>query len=194
MRVSHLARAVENWCYSMAVLVTAPDPTRYLLRWITGDMSAPRVIWDRAGLSEYLSRWYVWPTRTYGAKDFDEKRGAVAVFLHRFHRGDDDRECHSHPWHWAISLILAGGYIEERRVRGTNIVVERVVKPWSINFIRGDDYHRVDLLEEDAWSLFVAGPRASDWYFWNRDTGETTQWEKFIARKRGETVETIKET
>ena len=36
------------------------------------------------------------------------------VYLHRFLRGDEDRELHNHPW-YAISLILVAGYLEERR-------------------------------------------------------------------------------
>ena len=74
-------------------------------------------------------------------------------------------------------------------------VYVRTVRPWTLNIIRGEDYHRVDLIENDAWSIFFAGPRhGADWNFWNRYTSETTPWREFIARKRGQTVGQLVET
>ena len=162
---------------------------RTLLYRLTDRLAEPRVIWDRAGLSPYLSRWYL-----YGSRPGVERTGPVAVFLHRFHRGDDDMELHSHPWAWSLAIILAGGYKEERRIHafGRSWVTLRTWRPGDINFIRGEDYHRVDLLEDDSWSLFIAGPHAGDWYFWNRHTDETTFWKTFIARKRGERVDEVR--
>ena len=170
-----------------------------LLRRIVEKLDPPRVIYDRAGGSPYLSRWYVFgaPVANDGKPVFgydgnpregvtwDDRKGPVALYLHRFHRGDDDDDLHDHPWKWSIAIILAGGYSEERRVRGTDRVIRRAIKPWTINVIRGDDFHRVDLIEDDSWSLFIAGPRVSSWSFWDRHTGETVPWRTFIARKRG---------
>ena len=109
------------------------------------------------------------------------------MFLHKFHRGDDDAELHNHPWTWAFALILSGGYIEERRrgaMEGGGPVFIREVRPFSLNLIHFDTFHRVELLEKDAWSLFVAGPREGGWSFWNRATGKLTPWREFIDRKR----------
>ena len=78
--------------------------------------------------------------------------------------------------------MIAGGYREERRLGAR--VISRLVSPLSLNWISGDDFHRVDLLEEDAWSIFIAGPKASSWGFWDRDTGEYTPWREFLARKK----------
>ena len=36
------------------------------------------------------------------------------VYLHRFERPDNDRHLHNHPWPWAVSLVLTGGYDEVR--------------------------------------------------------------------------------
>jgi hypothetical protein len=158
---------------------------RALLHWLTRRFPEPRVIYDRAGESPYLSRWYLYPART---EDREEKRGQFALFLHRFHRGDDDSELHSHPWSWSVALILAGGYREERRARLglCDAVITRAVRPWTFNIIRADDFHRVDLYEEDAWSLFLAGPKTGvDWGFWDRATGAFLPWREFITRKRG---------
>jgi hypothetical protein len=169
------------------------NATRSLLQWLVARIGTPRVIYDRDGGSPYLSRWYLIGIRR---SDDDRLTGQLAdtapdhwlarlpfnLFLHRFHRSDDDGALHSHPWSWAVSLVLVGGYREERRVGDS--VISRVVKPWSINFLRGEDYHRVDLLEEDAWSLFLVGPKVSTWFFWQRETCMRAQWRRFINAKR----------
>lgn len=148
---------------------------RSLLHRLVRRMPDPRVIFDRDGVSPYLSRWYL--------KQHDRGRG-IARFLHCFHRGDDDLELHNHPWEWSVAFILSGGYREERRV-GDDVIV-RELRPGSINIIRADDFHRVDLYSDESWSLFIAGPQTGrGWGFWNRETGEFTPWREFITRKRG---------
>lgn len=165
---------------------------RELLNAFVRVLPDPRVIYDREGGSPYLSRWYL-----LGAKpDEDAKlKGQVVfketwasrlpfnVYLHRFHRSDDDGALHSHPWTWAVSLVLVGGYGEERR-QGDQVIT-RTVLPMTINFLRGDDFHRVDLIEHDAWSLFVVGPKASTWYFWDRTRKQRAHWRAFVQAKRG---------
>jgi hypothetical protein len=165
---------------------------RRLLQWITARISPPRVIYDRLGVSPYLSRHYIVgrPKMPDGSAPFDwdgaPRSGIVwpssslGICLHHFHRSDEAGELHNHPWRWAISFILAGGYREERRLRGTNRVIQRTVKPGSLNFIGAEDFHRIDLLQPDAWSLFIVGPRFSDWGFWNRETTRFTPWRQFI--------------
>lgn len=58
------------------------------------------------------------------------------LFLHRFRRGDEDRELHNHPW-WGLSLVLVGGYLEERRVwaAGGERVETRRLRPGALNLI-----------------------------------------------------------
>lgn len=168
---------------------------RALLHALARRLSEPRVIFDREGGTPYLSRWYLIGVRrgndaALRGQFVDEQANASLMarlpfnlFLHRFHRSDDDGALHNHPWAWSLSLMLAGGYSEERR--DGDSVVRRVVRPWSFNFIRGTDYHRVDLLEPDAWSLFLVGPKVSSWYFWDRNTRARANWRDFIAAKRG---------
>lgn len=121
----------------------------------------------------YLTRWYLWPPRPRG-KDDDT---SFAVFIHFFHRGDEDRDQHNHPWDLSASLILSGGYREER---GNDV---RIVRPGSINIIRGTDFHRVDLLEPSCgcWTLFVAGRRSQDWGFRDHVTGEFIPWRTYVS-------------
>jgi hypothetical protein len=167
---------------------------RALVEWVASKLPNPRVIYDQSGRDAYLSRYYLVgaPTHPDGGSPFDQfgdvrpgtKWGdkSWGLYLHRFHRGDADPELHNHPWSWAVSLVLAGGYLEERRV-GLD-VVQRVLEPGALNFIRGDTYHRVDLLERDAWTLFLVGPKTQSWGFWNRGTWVTTPWREFISAKR----------
>jgi hypothetical protein len=164
-----------------------------------------RVIMDRAGKSPYLSRYYLIgkPRMADGSSPFDGGQlkkdaihvGGIGVFVHRFHRSDDDVALHNHPWRWAISLILAGGYREERRtINGTSVEISDAIgeievnsyEPGNINVLTSETFHRVDLYEEEAWSLFVTGPKFSSWGFWDRATGEFVPWRAFIARLRGD--------
>lgn len=129
----------------------------------------------------YLLRYYLWgwtPWKPKGSKVISWLPGAM---LHQFVRGDEDLELHNHPWKWAFSIILAGGYREERMVDGKVFTFK--VRPGSINIIRDNDFHRVDLFEEDCWTLFITGPKAQSWGFMDRITREFTPWREFIAKK-----------
>ncbi len=181
---------------------------RRLLTLATRLLSAPRVIYDRRGATPYLSRWYL-----VGTQPDTTPRGQVhpiaerhaepwQLYLHRFHRGDDDTALHSHPWAWAVSLVLVGGYWEERRVRSNyeatlgaptadaDAVVRREVRPGTLNVLQADTFHRVDLRDGDCWTLFLVGPKETGWFFWDRWTDITTPWRQFIAELRGADWET----
>lgn len=177
----------------LAMRAARPTMRELLALW-SESLSPPRVSYDREGRSPYLSRWYLIGHR----RESDEERRFVDalapdgvrehalpfnLFLHRFHRSDDDGALHSHPFEWAVSWVLVGGYSEERRVGDR--VVRRDVLPWRINFIRGDTFHRVDLFEQDAWSLFLVGPKLPTWHFWDRHTRMRARWNEFIAWRRG---------
>lgn len=90
---------------------------------------------------------------------------------------------HNHPWLWSFAIILKGGYSEERRVGDD--VARRTFRPFSINFIRHTDYHRVDLLGTESWSLFVAGPKHGTWRFWDRALKASADQQDFIDWRAG---------
>lgn len=144
-----------------------------------------RTIPNREGTGPYLSRFYILGS----ARDDESLDGTTVqhgarsmnVMLHKFHASDSDAALHSHPWKWGLSIILVGGYWEERRV-GDEVVRKRR-RPFTVNFLRGDDFHRVDLIERDCWTLFIAGPKKGTWAFWIRETGELIPWQKFLARR-----------
>lgn len=102
------------------------------------------------------------------------------VMLHQFHRGDEDKELHSHPW-YGTSKILIGGYREYRLVKG--VVREiRYVEGDLVPLVRGL-YHRVELLEPTCWTLVVHSPSSPDWDFLDVETGVKTPWKEFIYGK-----------
>lgn len=154
----------------------------------------PRVFYDRKGERPYFSRYYL--AGRIKTDDGDERdpapqrrRGVLiptrnhGLYLHHFHRGDDEYELHSHPWRWAVSVVLAGGYSEERLGRGGRIAW-RTLGPGSINVLRANTFHRVELIEEDAWTLILTGPKRDTWGFWNRDTYLFVNHREFHQRMR----------
>jgi hypothetical protein len=136
------------------------------------------------GGSPYLTRWYLWPEGPRTTEDVDPEQDPesslpFALFLHKFHRGDADRDQHSHPWDLSVAIVLAGGYREERGPE------TRTYVPGMINVIRGDDFHRVDLLNPamGSWSLFVAGRKTGGWGFKDAASGIVTPWQTYLASK-----------
>jgi hypothetical protein len=100
------------------------------------------------------------------------------VRIHCFHRGDTDREHHNHPL-WALSLILRGGYREERLMRDGTVRV-RDYGPGSLNLIMPRTFHRVDLIDGEAWTLIVSGPvHEEGWGFIDPETSAYIPHEDF---------------
>lgn len=155
-----------------------PAPTgamRALLRAADALLPPPLVIPSRAGDADYLARYYLLGGPRSGPRRsrlFDWlPRSTPNIFLHRIRRSDDGPHLHSHPWKTAISVILAGGYSEERRAGNSVYRIAR--RPGDVVTIDAGDYHRVDLIGAESWSLFIAGPATPDhiWNFWDRHTG-----------------------
>ncbi len=116
----------------------------------------------------YLIRWYLTPS---GKGKFAKwyRRNFPGVFLHCFLESDPDRGWHSHPWTWAASLILRGGY---RESRPDNWFLNwyddlwREYKEGNWNTLTGADWHKVKLLTPKVWTLFVVGPlHGLEWSF-----------------------------
>lgn len=113
---------------------------------------------DRDGRA-YLTRYFVagWSPHN--------KQAGPAVFLHHFVASDSSDHVHSHPWGWSCSLILAGGY-REQRCTPDGPMQARVYHPGDLNLLGPNDRHRVDLLEADCWTLFLAGDVVQSWGFY----------------------------
>lgn len=144
-------------------------------------MLEKRVIYRRDG-KPYLERYYLF----HGSR-FKKLPG---IYLHKFLSSDEDYELHDHPWNTSVSLILSKGYEEERREEyyANGKLHRRVViedfSPGMFNLITKDDFHRVTLKSDHAWTLFMSGDRQKDWGFWSRDTDEYTPWRTHIAKKK----------
>jgi len=131
---------------------------------------------------DYLTRYILW--------DGGRNRGRVAI--HRFHRNDEDEELHNHPWR-GTSLILVGGYYEERMELHLEKsgpykillpkVISKVFPPFSVVTLEPNTFHRVDLLEEDCWTIFFSGPVVQSWGFLDRDSLAFFPWREFIKMK-----------
>jgi hypothetical protein len=159
----------------------------------------PRIIGRRLA-KNYLLRYYPYGRRTTfeesvakkvaeplaGATRAPEKIARqLNLFLHNFQDSDRDKELHSHPFKWGLAIVLSGGYREERthdplllQQHGIKPHIQkRTHLPLSFNFIEAVDFHRVDLIEEDAWTIFLVGPEVDTWGFWDRDTGKYAPYE-----------------
>ncbi len=124
----------------------------------------------------YLTRYYL----------FGKDRAFGNIFLHHFHQDDKDmgtdgeKLLHNHPWPFSFSIILAGGYSEER-LQPDGTIRRKDYPAGSFNYMNDKHFHRVDLLEEDGWSLFFTGWRSEkrSWGFWDRVTKEYTDFTKY---------------
>lgn len=119
----------------------------------------------------YLNRWGM------------EIPGVGGVLLHRMDAPDPDIALHDHPWSF-VSIILAGGYTEERALTrdaarfalaaekyevGDHLqrgeIVER--RRWSVRRLGLEECHRIThLAGKVSWSLVIHGPRRWPWGFW----------------------------
>jgi hypothetical protein len=174
-----------------------PVTIRRFLLWLTDNLlRPPRVIYDKVVGLPYLSRWYLLggarmedgtsPWDGWGDPKREAKwsRWPFMIALHRFHQSDEERDPHNHPFKWSLALILSGGYIEERWDPETGYTLSRKLKPWSLNWIRHDTYHRVDLIGDDCWTLFIMGPKVHGWGFLDMSTGRTIPWRDYFAKRK----------
>lgn len=117
----------------------------------------------------------------------------ISVYLHRFLRSDADKELHNHMWS-GLSLILSGAYREEKLC--TTVAHAEVVttlhKAGRFNHIGKDDFHRVDLLSPEVWTLFIVGKKQrDDWGFIDRYTMKYVPWRDFVLARDGFVQEDI---
>lgn len=143
-----------------------------------------RIITEHDGADDvYLERYYMAGREPkYFPEEVKTRLGFLPwiFFLHRFARSDSDEELHNHPFP-GLSFILYGGYSEERR--HGNSVRRRLVKPFRFNLIRENDFHRVDLLKDECWTIFIVGKKSQSWGFWDRHTGCYLHWKEHLCKR-----------
>lgn len=113
-----------------------------------------------------------------------------SLYIHHFHRPDQDEVPHNHPWKWACSFILSGGYWEFRKsfkdcsdgVDGKGLY--RWKGPLAFNWIPHRVYHRVSEMRfTETWTLFLAGPRVSSWGFLDPERGHI-EWRQYLLEQK----------
>ncbi len=118
-------------------------------------------------LAPYLNRWFVIP-----------RNRVFNIYAHEFHRSDDDRALHDHPW-FNISILLAGEYTEHTIAAG-GVRYRRIRRAGDI-VVRGPRHaHRIELHAGPCRTLFVTGPRLRDWFFHCPDAG-LIPWQEFTS-------------
>lgn len=135
----------------------------------TWEKSRRHGLWHRLTLRRadgrvYLDRWGLGHDRV------------AKVFVHRMRAPDPGVDLHDHPW-WFVSLVLWGGYIEERSMcrdaplraalaeslgqSGRGVVGYRW--PGSVKVMRKTECHSIKrLVGRSSWSLVVTGPVRRD--------------------------------
>lgn len=110
--------------------------------------------------NEYLTRWYLF------RKDW------LGIFLHRFHRSDEDRALHDHPWAF-VTFILWRGYFEHTPCycKDPNCAATTIKRKWPlmICYRPATWRHRVELVDgKVAWTLVFRFRERRIWGFWEK--------------------------
>lgn len=110
----------------------------------------------------YLRRWWWIPRNNY-----------FNVYLHHMLK-DDESDMHDHA-SWSLSLMLSGRIIEryhpDPRYKRFNSRGEEVLESQR-GIIAGDLVYRglhfahQLLIREEAWTIFISGPKVREWGFW----------------------------
>lgn len=107
----------------------------------------------------YLHRYHLIPRNPF-----------FNVMLHRFVGSDDDRATHDHPW-WSVSFLLKGCLLEdvERETPHGRKISWDFIPRFIPVFRKATHAHRLELLSDEAWTLFITGPVIRSWGFWCGD-------------------------
>lgn len=82
----------------------------------------------------------------------------LQVRYHHWLSGDPDRDLHDHPWD-NVTMVLAGHLLEV----GEYVITE--LHPGAVITRHATDAHRIELVTDDAWTLFITGRFQRQWGF-----------------------------
>lgn len=98
----------------------------------------------------YLERWILFPYNKF-----------FNVYIHKFHRSDDDRALHDHPW-FNLSFILTGEYLEHF---ADNTILHRKAGQFILRGAR--TAHRIELINnKPVLTLFFTFLKIRSWGFY----------------------------
>jgi AraC-like protein len=98
----------------------------------------------------YLERWHILDTVD------------CSIRLHHWHASDDDRAPHDHPWPNATTVL--SGHLIEHTADG-----DHALTPGTVVTRTASQPHRIDLVTDEAWTLFVTGRIVRRWGFHTAD-------------------------
>ena len=107
--------SISFFCFVCACLLT----NERFLNWATCHRPY-RIICNERG-EPYLLR-----VKIFGYMPGKPSWLPISMYLHLFIRPDEERAIHNHPWLWSASLILVGGYTEERLHRNGQTFMRRM--------------------------------------------------------------------
>jgi hypothetical protein len=121
----------------------------------------------------YLRRWFIYP------RNPTEDKLCRRLYLHKFHRGDEDLHLHTHPWSYH-TFILWGGYWE-RTFNPAWLKLKAITGEWDNGLSqtvdkwygpgtfmkRGSKWsHQVRLPEgKTAWTIVFTSIKERSWGF-----------------------------
>lgn len=105
----------------------------------------------------------------------------VTICLHQFHRGDEDPDCHDHPFHF-FSFVLSGGY---REFTPDGKALRRGI--WSLAYRPATFRHRVELLKAKCWTFIIKIDAGREWGFWQGE--KFIPWKEYLKAKGLEPIE-----
>lgn len=110
-------------------------------------------------------------------------------YLHWVISEDKDRDLHNHPWDTGFSIILSGGYIEERELPDGTLEVRRLWPFWlnpfrCVNRLGPRQFHRIRTLRgTQTWTWFRCGKKKWAWGFVDHRTRHWTEQSEYLRRK-----------
>lgn len=96
----------------------------------------------------HFRRWRLLQTPLFG------------LYVHNILKSDEDKDPHDHPW-WFVTLVLAGGYFEDRVSIYGDAKSHHVHDRWSVASCRTTEFHKIRLMGP-TWTLVLTGPRIHD--------------------------------
>jgi hypothetical protein len=114
----------------------------------------------------YLRKFYLWRTPWCQAT------------LHWIRQPDPGRDHHDHPRDF-VSLVLRGGYVEERLAPSRHWTHRLARLRGSLCYRRAEAAHRVVHVSPDTLTLVLWGRQRRGWGFWTR--GGWVDWRTYCG-------------
>lgn len=125
--------------------------------------------------SLYMARYWLfnaYPATGQSGADRKPWRLPLSIRLHNIVRPDMDRHNHDHPFN-ARSIILRGGYVEER----DGVLIER--KAGTTSTLKFGEYHKIISVQPDTWTIFITGRHRGTWGFLVE--GVKVPWKQYLG-------------